>query len=397
MRSTVGGNLATISCSLANTVAGNTIVVNGFDYGASNSVSGTESLTCPGAASIYHNYNGGGNHGTYICYVATASSHATFTVTSTLTCGTCGGAPQLMAYEVSGLGAVDTPSAAAAFAKTVNFTTANPNEWAFCSGFDFADLLVPASAFSQVDQISAIFPSSSQADHLMAQFILTTTAGSYTASYTDTNSFPAPLIACIAFQKTGAPAPAVKIVQGCSWLGAGGNPTPVRCDLYNVVAGNKVVILGYDNAPGVANSLGTCAPETCVCPTSAGASHTYGTVFTTNICYVDLVSSHASLSVLLGTTGGGNAVGLMKVYEISGLAAGIDAGSVMAPGNSFGQLNYSTGNSSSYGHLGGLKFIPSAGSNTASYTQTGSTTPVIGVAAFDGGVGSTVRHRAQVI
>src|SRR3989442_580293 len=116
-----------------------------------------------------------------------------------------------------------------------------------------------------------------------------------------------------------------------------------------------------------------------------------------NICYVDLGSSHASLSVLLGTTGGGNAVGLMKVYEISGLAAGIDAGSVMAPGNSFGQLNYSTGNSSSYGHLGGLKFIPSAGSNTASYTQTGSTTPVIGVAAFDGGVGSTLRHRAQVI
>jgi len=123
----------------------------------------------------------------------------------------------------------------------------------------------------------------------MAQFILTTTAGSYTASYTDTNSFPAPLIACIAFQKTGAPAPAVKIVQGCSWLGAGGNPTPVRCDLYNVVAGNKVVILDMTmhrelpirSAHALRKPAFVLPAPARVIPTARSSPQ--------NICYVDLV------------------------------------------------------------------------------------------------------------
>jgi hypothetical protein len=416
---------STIGCSLANTVAGNTIIVGGHDFGSSNTVTGTESFTCPSGAKAY--YNTTQHHGAYVCYVATASPHATFNITSTLTCAPCGSIQQIEAFEVSGLGAVDTPSAAAALALTVNVTTANANEWIYCTTYDFATLPSPVSG-SQIDSIQTGFPPTSQVDQLGAQFLIAGTAGSYTNSFNDTNSFPVPIIACLAFQTTGASTPSVRIVQGCTWVQSSGNPTPVACRLSNVVAGNKVIILAYTNAAGVVNVSGGCSPETCVCPTSAGASHTYATTFTGNICYGDMANSYSTLDVTLGSVGPGGAVGVLRAYEVSGLGAGIDAGSeagaaatsvnfttasnneyaffvaidsgtnVLAPGSGFGQLSWSAGNTGS-SSLGGYLLIATAGANTASYTQTGSSTPIIGVAAFGftPAPTSAIKHKAGVI
>jgi hypothetical protein len=419
---------ATITCTLSNTVSGRAIVVNGFEFGTSNSVSGTESLTCPSAAKIYQTY-AGNSRGTYICYInSTASSHGTFTITSTVTCSSCVGFRQIQAWEVDGTLTADTGSAAAAASNTVNFTTANASEWAFSSAYDVSGSLVPGSSFSPIHQTSMNASPTAQADRFLAMSKTTGAAGSNTASFSSSSSFPAQLIAVLAFQISGGSTPQVSIVQSCAYL-PDGLTTPATCRLNSTSSGNKGVLLLVSNASSVATSVGSCDTETCVCPSSAGISHVYsGSNWTVNICYSDFASSHATLDLGVGITGGGGAgVVAVLAYEVHGLSSGIDAGSeagaaatsvsfttaannewavfiaadaganALAPGSGFAQGQYSSNFANVKGELAGFLSILTAGSNTGSYTQTGSSTPAIAVAAFGFTSSSTTRrNRSRV-
>src|SRR5262245_53269349 len=71
-----------ISCYLKNVTAGQKVVVYGRAYSTNFTVtSATESLTCPAAATVNHNYAGGANHYATGCYVDVASNHSSFACT----------------------------------------------------------------------------------------------------------------------------------------------------------------------------------------------------------------------------------------------------------------------------------------------------------------------------
>lgn len=404
--------VATQSCALSNTTSGNTVVVELSSSSTGASYTSTETLTCPANATNSHSFSEPGY--TQICYVVTASSHASFTVSVTST-GTNHGPMALILKEFQGFGSVDSGSASNVAGTSLTVTTANANEYleVFCRGYS-ADIAPDTTdGFSQGDGYQAV-SSVSQDYKAMSENKITGAAGSYTGACTYTTSGLEQVVA-LAFQQSSPPlVPSVQIVQSCTF--GGFTSSGMECKLHNTTAGNKIVALVTAfNYINLSNGTST---ESFTCPSGAYLSTVYTQTYLAGLCYVDTASSHAAFqSNISGTTAGGGSEALSgTVFEISGLATGIDSGSeatsastsvtyttalnseftffvaldtsssFMVGGNSFVQ---GSGTNNAFiplccGNLGFsfYKTTTSSGSNTASYSLTGSSSAIIVTASF---------------
>ena len=334
---TGGGNA--LVCSLINTTSGNKIIVGVKSSAADTySITCTEACSCPGPATTGHNFSGF-QHNLSICFVDTASSHAQFTITFTINTNAASArSTYLEGFEYSGLAAgSDGPSASAAFANTVNFTTANANEFAFSYGSDQAISLAPAGSNTQISQV--LFADPGFGYQVLDMTQSTAAAGTYTANFTSGTSGGITFVAVIAFVPSGgSPTPVTHVVQTCSVIGASSVVGQAQCFLYNTLVGNKIVI----GAGGKDTATGTCAitGESCFCPSGSFANHTYAISFTINACYADQASNHATNAVSYNASVGTSPVFFANFYEVAGLQAGVDVGSEAAAAAT--TVNYTT-------------------------------------------------------
>jgi hypothetical protein len=183
------------NCPLNNPVAGNTIVEEYQQSAgaAPAAYSCTQACTCPAAASATN----GSDANIGICYVVVTGTPTQFNV------GAISGniTGSITAYEIVGIGPQDIGSRAAANGtNTVNFTTAQNNEWAFMAGGDVlpGGTITPGNSFTTLNTVFGQVQGT-----LTAQRFITT-AGSYTASYTATGTDARPMIAVLAFGPSGA-------------------------------------------------------------------------------------------------------------------------------------------------------------------------------------------------
>jgi len=180
----------------------------------------TEACTCPGGATTGHNFSGF-QHNLSICFVDTAASHAQFTITFTINTNAASArSTYLEGFEYSGLAAgSDGPSASAAFANTVNFTTANANEFAFSYGSDQAISVAPAGSNTQISQV--LFADPGFGYQVLDMTQNTAAARSCTANFSSGSSGGITFVAVIAFVPSGgSPTPVTHVVQTCSVIGA---------------------------------------------------------------------------------------------------------------------------------------------------------------------------------
>ena len=412
------------NCILTNVTSGNTIMLglNGNTSPASFTITtATESFTCPGGSKTTS-----GNLVTQGCYVQLASSHATFNIGVTTNSGS-GGAYVMIAEEVAGLGAFDSGSASAVTGSSMTTTTANANEyiWSFCGDFSFG--LQTGSGFSQNTESDGQTSGARNA-RALSQYQIAGAAGNYTTACTSTGgSLTALQIVALAFQQSSPPAvPAVAILQVCQQTtftgGAGGIG---GCRLNNVQSGNKVVITQIVFGIPSFGTLTSVSTETQTYVAGTFNMVTYGgNAYGSVISYVDLASSHSIFETDTSYTScpGCSAVSYYAM-EVTGLLSGSDTGSAcwasatscnyttatpneftvmtagdtdgagggivlpnqMTPGNSFLPAAFSYG-ANDFGVVGqnllANKTTVSSGSNTASYSQTGSTSPIMSVLAF---------------
>lgn len=403
----------TLSCTMPGATSGNKAIVSGFYYGTTKSLSCTDACTCPANANIAHTYTGSNSQTLFICY-ADISSTANFAVTLTVTCtNSCTNVGYVVVQEWNGLSSSDdSGSESSAAAQTVNFTTANANEWALSAIYDLGGILIPASSFAQVHVISDNSqPGGVNGKSLLTQYQQLAGASTYTTSYTSAASTQ-PLISVIAFQTSGGAIPTVKVVQSCDFvLPASTTGTTAKCPLTNTVAGNKVVFGQWNNTTLVANQSGNCT-EACTLLTNASVHNGSPT---TGIGFVDTVSNHSTFLVGVSIVSTGNAIGAIQAFEMNGLGASVDAGSeaaasaattvnfttagnnewafmfglnvtlgtVMVPTNSFLPAGFQIGEAAVSGQdLSATRVLATSGSYTASYTQAGGSPNAIVVAAF---------------
>src|SRR5262249_30779702 len=134
-------SVTTMTCQLTNTHigTGNTgymILLSYMSYSQTESVTGTESFTCPAGATAQNSF--GFPPPTFnlvLCYVQPTSTHATFSATVTVNTGTSRRVHNIAMAEVYGLGAPDTSAAANSNASSsVSVTTTANNEYIIAVG-----------------------------------------------------------------------------------------------------------------------------------------------------------------------------------------------------------------------------------------------------------------------
>jgi len=387
----------------------------------------TEAPTCPsGSTSNAPGAGGfsGWNLNTKICYVVVASPHTSFLIQALAT-GTSHRESTLLAtvYPNGSLGAVDSSSATHANnALSLSVTTAGSNEIIFMYCTDFSVGLVAGANTSQ----SSMFATTdivvgNQEWRGFGGYRIAATANTYSVACTSTTSLPYTAIAGLAFSISSPAAPTIyQYTQFCSNDSqAAGGTNSGGCDLSNTVSGNWVVAAfffkGVSSAPTTAGNW----TETGACQTNSWTSHVYGgNTYSLTICYVQTSSGHGTFHVDLDPGVGKNVWGTIA-FEIPGLLA-VDSGSAAAAaattvnyttaannewtigaaidtftttgptfqfGNSFipigwGKNAVGTGSYDQGHYAAANKVTVSSGSNTFSYSLTGSASPLISVLAF---------------
>ena len=422
-----GTTAAALSCVLNNVVSGRTIVISATSQSTTDSVtsSGGETVTCPLLAlGLY----APGSTRVRICYIVLGSSHATLTITVTATGGTTQ-ATGLIASEIQGLGAVDSSSASGANASSVSTTTAGANEIVFAACHGFSNDIAPGSGFVQVGFAN---PNSitNQDERVISISQVVAAASTITSACTVTNGLADTVIAALAFSISGAPAPpAIGLVQFAQYNAitvATGSP---QLSLHNTSSGNKILIGTVRTSNTAPFNIAAACTETCTCPLGAqNNTAVYGEDVTVGVCYADTTSNHSAFTV---TINGGTGAGTPYIWleEVSGLNSGEDSGAEAAA--TAATVNYTTATAnewtfciggdnvanpmsagSSFVAMGqseatitpvqqGLimsKTTVSSGSNTCSYSITGSTQPVIATMSFGlPATGSNTPSHATII
>ena len=397
-------------CNLNNTTSGNTIIVTVAGDTTTVVPTATESLTCPaGAVQVVSIYR------IYTCYVATASGHSAFNISVAASGGTGQGIFMLTAEEIQGLGAIDSSASSGSATTPGSITTSANNEWVHMGCWINGTALQAGSPFTQINE--AQNSAGTNIWNVTAQTVVGT-AGAQSVPCTNTSSFFGG-ITMVAFAESSPVTPTVHIVQQCTASDA--DPS-TACNLYNVSNGNKILYVGslqYGVPPVVGTTCTTNGGGvTCQCPSSSQATGTYAlpqgsTNITTAACYYDLTSNYTTFTV--GQTCSSCTSHSFVAMEVAGLATGVDAPSeaaaaattvnyttaqanewtlcgtadfgaspanAMVIGNSFlpAGATFYPNNSRGAGQLSqitALKKTVSSGSNTCSYTQTGSTNPQI--------------------
>lgn len=413
--SNTGFVAASNTCNLHNTVSGDWIIVGIAGSGTTITVTtATEALTCLANAKASATFFAGAvQRVSQICYVQTASSHSTFTVTITLSGGAFQQIDNLFVHEVNGYSGVDTASAANAATLSTTVTTAGTNEQieAMCSDYS-NDITTGTSMLPQESASNAQL--NNQGYRAMTEKRIAATATGYTVACTSTNSQPATLLSAVAFNVGSPSVPTIQIVQVCyySYNGAVGTAT---CPLHNTTSGNKIImgIVGYANATITGTISGTCT-ETCTFPAGTLAvllnTHSYGIV----TGYSDTTTSHALFQITTLQIGSQTPNTFSNfMMEVSGLNTGADAGSaaaanatsvsyttaanqeytfthaidsqgsVMSPGGSFVQMGIELvpGPDTNQQAIQEILTTAASGSHTASYTGPNST-PLISTLSF---------------
>lgn len=428
-----------MDCFLTNTTSGNIITVG--VTGATTSASpgnvvitfttATESFTCPAASTREDIFPTNNDVKTQLCYVITASSHASFEVKVTVS-GTGPIIHSMIVEEWVGPTTFDSGSASAAAASTVSVTTANTNEVVIGHCSDVLTTVTTGSGFSQVTKANGSIEAGPNWRGFKEYQVFSGT-GAHTTNCPSTGSSGLPQIVAFAFQQSAPAVPVPTIIQSCGFtlntFGTTGNAT---CSLSNVVSGNKVIVAATMRGPTTFSpTISSGCDETCTFLSGTFQHTSYsGNDYSTVIGYVDLASSHAAFTAGIGFSGCPGCVAVeMFAIEVSGLLSGVDSGSasacaaitcnyttvspneftvsiagdspttVMTPGNSFLQYGYmqkSSGGEVIFGGLLSSKTTVSSGSNTASYTVTGSTAPLLAVLAF-GEVPSGSRVKSKIL
>jgi len=322
--------VSSITCTLSNTVAGRTIIVDASSASTSISITiSSESLTCPAGAV-------GGSAGVSVitkkCYIVPASNHGSLTFTMTAV----GGFAQAYfvgAREYVGLGAFDTACASGAGpASSCSLTTANAGEWLDVLGSDDCNDLVPQTGFFQQQYGTANSGTSSQFVRTANWYMITGAAGSYTAQYTITNSLPESSVAALAFQVSSPPAlPSVVVVQSCTFAYPDTTRSSIACPLHNYTA-NDVVVFPFTSHIEVA-PMGACSGPNCACPANATVFNVYnppapGVSYGTGVCYgFDSVDTAITAWGPQTHFGSGQSLLEMETFELSGVLNSVDVGS----------------------------------------------------------------------
>jgi len=399
------GSSASLSCIFPTAVNSGKVVVTGHASDLTSfTTSCTETCVCPSPATQTFNLSGF-IHQEFICYADITTTHSTFTFTIT---ATVGGARSLMleGFQVTGLGSGDDGAAGANNANTTNITTTGNNEYIFstCNTTNVSEPFATGSNF----QVGKIAPSdvNNIVNIDMGQNAATT--GTYTASCSNGGSGGVVTeVAAIAFTTSGGSVPAVHIVQRCfvAGIASGGG-----CGLSNVSSSNKLLYNFYGQ------TIAQLSPATGspVCPANSYVTHNYGGVnFSTGMCYKDGASGNFGATA---SCGGCNVLAVTEI-EIAGLNTGIDTGSETGLAATSGTFTAAASNewamysaqdnaanpmtpASGFTYIGTwftfsgccnggtqqfmLALEPNvpSGSNSVSYSLTGSTTPVMTVSAF---------------
>lgn len=414
----------TVQCDMNNVVSGDTILVFvNLVTATTFTVSATETLTCPSQLLVTHNF-AGFVHDNFICHVVLASNHSDFNITITVTSGAASREGMLNAYEFKGLGAIDSGSRTTGdLSSSVSVTTAGANEVLFTMGTDLCVSISPAGSNNHYDDLGIISPSGN--DYKGIYMVQNTgAAGSYTANWTAAGggAGTAPFTVAVAFAVAGgATNPAVYVDQMSHKIGATASGA-TGGTLNNVVNGDKIITsakLQTANSP----PIGGCAltsGEACSCPTGAQANLTVVDNFAQGLCAVDITSSHSTTTVTITPNPVGAAFDALVSYVIKGGLPGIDSGAsasatattsvnyttatanewtfclagdakatypmaIAVPGSSFSPLgnNYADFQNLRYSEtLDMLKLTPSSGSNTCSFTLSGSIAPMLSTISF---------------
>jgi len=431
----------TAYCFLQNVTAGNTVVF-GISATTTSGVPGTTTLsfagstetpTCP-ANSKADQIRSGSDDMTQLCYIVLASSHSTLIIKATVSGGSNPFFTSMAAREYQGLGSFDSGSAANANATlSLNVTTANASEiiYTYCS--DSSVDLSSGSANVLGEQMTTAKGVGGGDWRGFAGYRIAGAASTYAMSCTTTTSLPAQEIVGFAFQQSSPPAvpSPVNIVQECSFSNSVGGSTNGSCSLSNTTAGNTIVISATMRGALTTADFSPQGTETPTCVAGTFGTHSYsGQTYSTTICYVVAASSHTAF--LAGILAGpGPFVEELLVYEVSGLTS-VDTGSAafcaattcnyttlnsgewtafiagdtfntagptFQPGNSFLPVGWIKNDSSlDVGHaLVGAKITSSSGSNTASYTLTGSATPVMATLSFGTSLSSVAKKKSYIM
>lgn len=405
----------TLTCVLTNTGAGHKIEVFAAGSGSTITFTTTESVTCPAAATLHHAYIT--DRVISQCYVDTASSHAVFSISVTVSGGGLDQADQLVAKEIQGLASgADVAGSAAASSFTLTTGATNEQIDSFCA--DYVSDLVPGSGFAQDEWVTDSQEGTTEYKG-MTQHQITTTAAGYTTACTFTGTGVGPLITGIAFAQSSPPAiPSIRIVQSC-YINTTGTQLSDICALHNTTSGNKIVagLIYGDTGTSPLPIADNSSTEATTCPTNAQVNRPVGGVanYAIGVCYVDTASSHALFLVATHGTSGTHPISAFQwTFEVAGLNSGIDAGSetavtaittsyttaasneytfffagdtsssTMSPGNSFIQAVGGTTATAAHFNQGlsASKTTTSSGSNTASFTLTGTTEPLLATVSF---------------
>jgi hypothetical protein len=244
-------------------------------------------------------------------------------------------------------------------------------------------------------------------------------SGSQSVGCTGTTAFFGGISVVAFAENSPPPLPAINIVQ---WCAASDADSSTGCRLNNTANGNKILMVGAMQTGSPATITGNClangSATTCTCPSSAQVQASYSlpqgtTVITSAACYSDLASGYTTFDAQQQCTG--CAQHSIVAMEVNGLSTGADSGSAAAALAT--TVNYTTAQANEYTLCGatdygaspanamvpGNSFLPSgatffpnntrgagqnstiavgkvtvsSGSNTCSYTQTGSTNPQI--------------------
>lgn len=411
---------------LLNVTSGNTLIWTTAYVGTLTIDTQTETFTCPAGSQVTS-----AGETAQKCFVVLASGHSDFQ----LTYHTSGGVgPQLVGgtlIEVAGLGAEDTGArGATASATSLSTTTANANEWVDVSCSAYANNISPASGFTTTMWVTAQNVSSNE-NRIWSGYHIVAGAGTSTSTCTFTSNVDKHVLV-LAFQQSSPPAaPAVRILQPCIYT-AGANTTGADCRLYDTISGSKV-ILGYIAVANSGLTSLTCtATETCTCHESSDAVYG-GQSYKIGICWVDNTTTHSTFTITI-SYGGPASFQNASLFgmEVSGLATGEDASSfssaaatsltyttasssewtvmfaaddfnssnAIVAGDSFIQVNTNTRDAYTHVNYQTMNYKTTASSGSgkpASYTQTGSASPMLAVLSFGPSVLPSVpRHKGQV-
>lgn len=332
-----------LSCNLENTSSPNTVVADFFSTdGPATVTSSTETLSCPAGLSTNHNF---GSYTVYFqrCFVATASSHATFS--STVTAGASGHMLGLQIREVQGLGTADTGSYSVNFSlsgASASTTTANANEWvdAACYG---GTNITPGSGFAQSVFSNNLEPlggtgGSSGTWLTMTQLVSSASTITSACTFSHIDSTLGSAVVASAWQISGAPSPPTFSILQSAAYGEQNGVIAGDVALANTGANHKIIIGFVTNNLGQSNPSLTCT-ETCTCPSGTQTTRTNsGRTYIIGICFADTTTTHSQF--LAFETDTQNAPVYQVAIEVSGPSTGSDSGSAAA---ATGQtVNYST-------------------------------------------------------